>query len=157
MGGRGWTELAKETPGIRSSLAPTPATLLRSATIYDCPRRYVSRASPLTRWRGMRKDVGRVNRRAAPLSLRSKGFDGRCDEFCTGKLSRSILAGAGFAMRWVEIIAERRHVIASDFSPRWPVPYFLKVAGGWPGFPSYLAPPPATHVILLINSQPLRD
>ena len=35
MGGRGWTELVKETAGFCSYLAPTSATLF-SATIDDC-------------------------------------------------------------------------------------------------------------------------
>jgi len=32
MGGRGWTELAQETPEFHSCLAPTPATLSNFAT-----------------------------------------------------------------------------------------------------------------------------
>ena len=35
---QGWTELAKETPGFRSYLAPTTATLFTFTTIYDCTR-----------------------------------------------------------------------------------------------------------------------
>ncbi len=38
MGGRGWTELAKETPGFRSYLTATPATLYNFATLCDCTR-----------------------------------------------------------------------------------------------------------------------
>ena len=36
QGGRGWTECAKEAPGLHSYLAPTPATPSRMTAIHCC-------------------------------------------------------------------------------------------------------------------------
>ena len=54
MNGRGWTELAKETPGFRFYLAPITTTLFRFTNIYDCTLRdYRSLSSTTTmQWLG---------------------------------------------------------------------------------------------------------